>query len=108
MTARYDLTMTIWAISIFSADLDEQVEYWLNDALYYDLQNLIDDVSELDEEVAKKLKRLVDNNEIEANDILTACEYKEEDITLKAFREDKIQLNIPLYINIERLRKVVE
>ena len=26
MTARYDLTMTIWATSIFSADLDEQVE----------------------------------------------------------------------------------
>lgn len=107
MTVRYDLTLKIWATSIFSADLDEQVEYWLNDALYYDLETIVDNIAKADEKIAEKFNQMVDDGEIDASELLIACDYKEEDITLKEFQEDKILLNIPIYFNIEKLKKVL-
>lgn len=47
------------------------------------------------------------DSDIDASEIIVACDYKEEEITLKEFQEDKILLNIPVYFNIEQLKKVL-
>ena len=107
MTVKYDLTLKIWATSIFSADLDEQVEYWLDDAFYDDLDTIVDKIADADEKVAEKFDQMVGDSELDASDIIVACDYKEEEITLKEFQEDKILLNIPIYFNIEKLKKVL-
>ena len=107
MTVRYDLTLKIWATSIFSADLDEQVEYWLDDALYDDLDTIVDKIAEADDKVAEKFEQMAGDSDIDASEIIVACDYKEEEITLKEFQEDKILLNIPVYFNIEKLKKVL-
>ena len=55
----------------------------------------------------KQVNQMVGDSELDASDIIVACDYKEEEITLKEFQEDKILLNIPVYFNIEKLRKVL-
>lgn len=107
MTVRYDLTLKIWTTSIFSADLDEQVEYWLDDALYDDLDTIVDKIAEADDKVAEKFEQMAGDRDIDVSEIIVACDYKEEEITLKEFQEDKILLNIPVYFNIEQLKKVL-
>lgn len=107
MTVKYDLTLKIWATTIFSKNLDEEVEHWLDDALYYDLDTIVNKIAEVDKEVAEKFDQMVEGSDIDASEIIDACDYKEEEITLKAFQEDKILLNIPVYINIEQLKKVL-
>ena len=103
MILNYDLTIKIWFTSIYEHSFEEDVEYWLDDDLtYLRFQKAI---SEIDKKLANKIDKKFWTGEIEASDILYACKFSEEEITLKETERDYIILNVPIHVDIEKLKK---
>ena len=103
MIVNYDLTIKIWFTSIYEHSFEEDVEYWLDDDLtYLRFQKAI---SEIDKKLANKIDKKFWTGEIEASDILYACKFSEEEITLKETERDYIILNVPIHVDIEKLKR---
>lgn len=106
MIVNYDLEIKIWVTSIYEHSFEEDVEYWLDDALtYLKFQKAI---SEVDKKLADKIDKKFFTGEIEASDILYACKFSEEEITLKEIEVDHIILNVPIHVDIEKLKKEIK
>ena len=106
MILNYDLTIKIWFTSIYEHSFEEDVEYWLDDDLLY--SRFQKAISEIDKKLANKIDKKYFDGDIEASDILYACKCSEEEITLKEIEKDHIILNVPLHVDIEKLKKDIK
>ncbi len=103
----YKVKLIVYASNIYKNDFEEDLEYNLDQALYDDLDGIVDAIAKVDEKLAEQFEEVAGQYDCEASDILSVSKYDFDNVEFKEFVEEKIILYAPMVINLEGLRKIV-
>lgn len=103
----YKVKLIVYVTNIYKNNFEEDLEYNLDQALYDDLDGIVDAIAKVDEKLAEQFEEVAGQYDCEASDLLSVSKYDFDNVEFKEFVEDKIILYVPIDISLEGLRKIV-